>query len=193
MKPYLVLIAGILFGAIIGWFAFPAILYHSSDQPLHFSHNTHTGESGGMACTDCHTTNETGRFQGIPSVIKCAECHASPIGESVSEKQLVEHYITPNVEIPWLVYSRQPDNAYFPHAAHVTLGKMKCEDCHGPHGSSDTLRIHYTNRISGYSRDVWGANISGFSSNRWEGMKMDKCVRCHGDNNRRDGCVSCHK
>jgi hypothetical protein len=193
MKSQLPLIAGILFGALIGWFAFPAVLYRSTEQPQHFSHLTHTGEKGGMACTDCHVTSEAGRFQGIPAVAKCAECHASPIGETESEKQLVEQFITPNKEIPWLVYARQPDNAFFPHAAHVTLGEMKCEDCHGPHGTSDLLRPHETNRVSGYSRDIWGPNISGFASNSWEGMKMDKCAGCHGDNNRRDGCVACHK
>lgn len=193
MKPHFALIAGILFGALIGWFAFPVLLYRTAEQPMQFSHLTHTGEKGGMACTDCHITNETGRFQGIPAVAKCAECHASALGETENEKQLVEQYITPNKEIPWLVYSRQPDNAFFPHSAHVTLGEMKCEDCHGPHGTTDSLRVHQTNRISGYSRDIWGANISGISSNKWEGMKMDKCVRCHGDNQRRDGCVACHK
>ena len=160
---------------------------------MQFSHLTHTGEKAGMACSDCHSTNESGRFQGIPAIAKCAECHSSPLGESKSEKQLVEEFITPNKEIPWLVYSRQPDNAFFSHAPHTTLAEMKCEDCHGPHGSSETLRAHQTNRISGYSRDIWGANISGFSSNNWEGMKMDKCVRCHADNGRRDGCVACHK
>ncbi|MBI2429820.1 MAG: cytochrome C [Ignavibacteriales bacterium] len=124
---------------------------------------------------------------------QCAECHAAPLGESESEKLLVETYITPNKEIPWLVYSRQPDNAFFSHAPHVTLGEMKCENCHGGHGTSEALRTYQENRISGYSRDIWGASISGISSNTWEGMKMDRCVRCHGDNGRRDGCVACHK
>ncbi len=193
MKSKIIFIIGILFGLFIGWYAFPFALYKNNDQPLQFSHLSHTGEKGGMACGDCHTTNENGRFQGIPAIAKCAECHASPLGESAVEKQLVEDYIIPNKEIIWHVYSRQPDNAFFSHSPHVTLGEMKCEDCHGPHGTSESLRIQQTNRISGYSRDIWGANISGFASNKWEGMKMDKCVRCHGDNGRRDGCVSCHK
>ena len=92
-----------------------------------------------------------------------------------------------------MVYSRQPDNAFFSHSPHVVLGEMKCEDCHGTHGTSEVLKNYQENRISGYSRDIWGANISGFASNKWEGMKMDKCVQCHGENGRRDGCVACHK
>lgn len=193
MKAKIIFSAGLAFGLLTGWYFFPMALYSSNEQPLHFSHATHTGESAGMACEDCHSTQENGRFQGIPAVAKCAECHSSPLGESESEKILVEEYIIPNKEIPWLVYSRQPDNAFFAHAPHTTLGEMKCESCHGPHGSSDVLRPHQVNRISGYSRDIWGANISGFSSSSWVGMKMDKCVRCHEDNGRRDGCIACHK
>lgn len=193
MKSKIIVPSGILFGLIIGWYVFPFALYQQNEQPMQFSHLTHTGEKGGMACTDCHATAENGRFEGIPAVAKCAECHAAPLGESESEKILVDEYITPNKEIPWLIYSRQPDNAYFSHAPHVTLGEMKCEECHGEHGSSEILRTYQENRISGYSRDIWGAGISGIPSNSWEGMKMDRCVRCHGANGRRDGCVACHK
>lgn len=193
MKSKIVFIAGIAFGLFLGWYAFPAALYTSHEQPLHFSHLTHTGEKAGMACEDCHATLDNGRFQGIPAIAKCAECHESPLGESESEKQLVEEYISQQKEIPWLVYSRQPDNAYFSHAPHTVRGELACESCHGPHGTSEVLRPHQVNRISGYSRDIWGASISGFSTEPWVGMKMDKCVRCHGDNGRRDGCITCHK
>ncbi len=193
MKSKILFIAGIAFGLFLGWYAFPIALYSADEQPLHFSHLTHTGEKAGMACEDCHSTLESGRFQGIPAVAKCAECHEAPLGETESEKKLVDEYISVKKEIPWRVYARQPDNAYFSHAPHVVLGKITCESCHGPHGSSDVLRPHYANRISGYSRDVWGANISGISTESWVGMKMDKCVRCHGDNGRRDGCITCHK
>ena len=193
MKSKIIFITGILFGLIIGWYVFPFALYQRNEQPIQFSHLSHTGEKGGMACEDCHSTNENGRFQGIPAVAKCSECHSVPLGTTENEKRLVEEFITPNKEIPWLVYSRQPDNAFFSHSPHVKLGEMKCEDCHGPHGSSEFLKTHQTNRISGYSRDIWGANISGISSVKWEGMKMDKCVRCQEKNGRRDGCVACHK
>ena len=193
MKSKLPFLLGLLFALLVGWIFFPLGLYKNHQQPLQFNHKVHTGESNGMACTDCHTTADDGRFQGIPAIAKCAECHATPLGETEAEKILIEEYITPNKEIPWLVYSRQPDNAYFSHASHVTLGEMKCEDCHGPHGSSEFLKTYQENRISGYSRDIWGANISGFASEPWRGMKMDKCVNCHEDRNRRDGCVACHK
>ena len=133
------LLGGFVLALVIGWFLFPLALYKSEAQPLQFSHNTHAGEKAGMSCTDCHALGEDGRFQGIPAVAKCGECHTAQLGESESEKVLVEEYVAGNKEVPWLVYSRQPDNAYFPHAAHLKLGEMKCEDCHGPHGQSENL------------------------------------------------------
>ncbi len=178
---------------VIGWFIFPMVLYKSEPQPIQFSHKVHTGEQAGMACEDCHVISDDGRFLGIPAVAKCAECHSSPIGESANEKSLVENYIIPNKEIPWHIYSRQPDNAYFSHASHVRLAHLKCEECHGPIGESARLKVYQVNRISGYSRDIWGENISGIPSHPWEGMKMDRCVHCHEKNGRRDGCIECHK
>ena len=193
MKSKHYFLLGFLFALLAGWILFPLGLYETRQQPIQFSHKTHTGETGGMVCEDCHTTADDGRFQGIPTIAKCAECHSSPLGETDTEKLLVEVYITPNKEIPWLVYSRQPDNAYFSHAPHVKLGELKCDECHGQHGSSESLKAYQVNRISGYSRDIWGANISGISFQQWEGMKMSKCVDCHEKSERRDGCVACHK
>jgi menaquinone reductase, multiheme cytochrome c subunit len=177
----------------IGWVVFPQLLYKKESQPLEFSHAVHTGDKAGMSCEDCHGFSADGRFKGIPSVSKCSECHAAPLTESENEKRLVEAYITPNREIPWRVYSRQPDNAYFPHAIHVKSAGLQCIECHGPHGTSGSLQPYQVNRISGYSRDIWGPNISGIPSESWQGMKMDRCVRCHDNRGRRDGCIECHK
>jgi menaquinone reductase, multiheme cytochrome c subunit len=186
-------IGGVGIGLTLGWFVFPALLYTSASQPLHFSHKTHTGEQVGMTCDMCHEFAEDGTFKGVPTIAKCAECHSSPIGTSEAEKRLVEEFVTPEKEIPWKIYSRQPDNAFFPHSAHVTVGQIQCAECHGPHGESDSLRPYQENRITGYSRDIWGRNIAGVHSHAWEGMKMDRCVSCHEERNRVDGCIICHK
>jgi hypothetical protein len=192
-KGIILFTGGFALALILGWFVFPMALYRDEPQPMQFSHKTHAGEKGGMSCTDCHSFATNGRFQGIPTIAKCAECHSAPLGESAMEKVLVEEYVTPNREIPWLEYSRQPDNVYFSHVVHVKMADLKCGDCHGPHGQSDELRVVQVNRISGYSRDIWGPNISGFPSESWQGMKMDRCVRCHEQHERRDGCIDCHK
>ena len=187
------LLAGVLAALAIGWFVFPLALYRTEPQPIGFNHAVHTGEQNSMTCDMCHEFAEDGRFKGIPVVAKCAECHSTAIGTTDVEKRLVEEYITPGKEIPWKVYSRQPDNAFFPHAVHVKRTEIQCGECHGPHGSSDHLPDYQVNRISGYSRDIWGRNISGVPSQPWEGMKMDRCVKCHADRGRNDSCLDCHK
>jgi hypothetical protein len=90
---------------------------------------------------------------------------------------------------------------FFSHAAHVIKGEMDCVTCHGHIGESDSLRPYQENRISGYSRDIWGHDISGlFRRNPWDSMKMNDCANCHRQENvnqasvqtRRGGCFVCH-
>ena len=177
----------------IGWIVFPALLYKSEPQPINFSHKIHAGDQVGLACQDCHSMSSDGRYLGLPRIAKCAECHSAQIGQNENEKRLVEEFVTPNKEIPWLVYSRQPDNAYFSHASHVVYGKMKCETCHDSIGTSDSLRSLHTDRISGYSRTLAGSSVLEYPFHSIEGMKMDRCIDCHAQRGRRDGCIECHK
>jgi hypothetical protein len=177
----------------IGWYAFPALLYRTVEQPIQFSHKVHTGESVGMTCEDCHSFREDGTFSGIPPLEKCAGCHATTVTTSPDENLLVGEYVAKNVPIPWKVYARQPQNAYFAHIQHVKLAAIPCERCHGPHGASDRLPPFQENRISGYSRAIWGPNVSGWKSHEWEGMKMDDCSDCHAERGVREHCLDCHK
>jgi len=163
----------------LGWVAFPRLLYARAEQPLRFSHATHASDKTGFACADCHPIGKDGRFAGIPKIDNCAGCHAEPQGATDAEKRLVEEYVKPGREIPWLVYSRQPENVRFPHAVHVQRAKIACERCHGPHGASEALPTHETNRITGYSRDL---------------RKMSDCESCHAENDHaRTACLACHK
>jgi hypothetical protein len=185
---------GIALALGFGWAAFPRLLYVRAAQPLAFSHKTHTAEAVGLSCEDCHSLRADGSFTGIPRIGKCAECHGSPMGESAEERQLVEQYVTPGKEIPWAVYARQPDNVHFPHAQHVKRAGMKCEECHGDHGSTSTLRPHETNRVSGYSRDIWGASMLRVGRKPGQGMKMSDCEGCHAERRSHGtACLDCHK
>jgi hypothetical protein len=188
----LVFLAGFSASLAAGWYAFPLALYERSTQPLSFSHKTHTGEKVGMKCEDCHGFREDGSFEGLPAVDKCAACHAEPLTQDPSEKALVEQYIKPNRQVPWLVYARQPDNVYFSHASHVRLAKLACERCHGGHGETATLRAFERNRVSGYSRDIWGQSLIRVNNPR-PGMKMDDCIDCHQQQRQKNGCLDCHK
>jgi hypothetical protein len=178
-----------------GWAGFPRILYRTEAQPLQFSHRVHTGEKVGMACDDCHSLTEAGYFTGVPKLEKCSGCHAEPVTQSQDEKLLVEKYVKPEREIPWLVYARQPQNVRFSHAIHMNKAKLECERCHGQHGKTDKLRTYQENRISGYSRDIWGYSISriSFEPPEHPPMKMDDCMRCHEDKNVVTACRACHK
>ncbi len=186
-------IAGMAVMLALGWYAFPRVLYQKIQQPVQFSHRVHTGEKAGLSCDTCHTFSEEGRFAGIPGIEQCSGCHSEAQGTSAEEKLVVEEYVKPKREIPWLVYARQPENVYFSHAPHLQLAQLKCERCHGPHGTSDSLRPLEKNRISGYSRDIWGRSISRVRNQPWEGMKMDDCARCHKEQGISTGCLDCHK
>lgn len=177
-----------------GWMAYPRVMYARAEQPIQFSHKVHTGEAVGMSCQDCHVLDEHGKFSGVPRLENCAGCHTEPQGKTAEEKRFVEEYVAKDREVAWHVYARQPENAYFPHAPHVTLAKIACERCHGPHGSSDTLRPFEQNRLSSYARDVEGYALVSWKPEPWrQGMKMDDCSGCHHERGVGQSCLTCHK
>jgi hypothetical protein len=177
-----------------GWIGLPVVLYSRTAQPLQFNHRVHTDKAkGNMACADCHALRADGSFAGIPRIVSCAACHAEPIGSSAAEKRLVAEYVKPGHEVPWLVYSRQPVNARFSHAIHVTRAKLACKTCHGDHGRSEGLRDYEQNRISGYSRDIWGRNLARVGLSPGDGMKMSDCESCHRERGVVAGCLGCHR
>jgi menaquinone reductase, multiheme cytochrome c subunit len=186
-------LAGLCFSLIIGWYVFPFALYEKIEQPIQFSHKVHTAETSGLTCTDCHEIKADGRFSGIPTLEKCATCHSSAIGTSAREQVLVDEYVAKNREIPWLIYAKQPQNVYFSHTSHVKLAALECKECHGSHALSDSLRPFYRNRISGYSRDIWGSSISRINRTVGEGAKMDDCSDCHERRHVANTCLKCHK
>ena len=193
-------IIGVAASLVLGWGIFPKLLYSQKHQPINFNHVLHVEEVDD-GCESCHYFREDGTFSGIPDLESCMECHEDVIGASEEEEKFVAEYVVPEREVPWLVYSRQPDCVYFSHAPHVIAGKMECAECHGHIGESDHSRVYEENRISGYSRDIWGKNISGLGNEPWERMKMDDCAKCHGIESvnqgsvqtQKGGCFVCHK
>lgn len=175
-----------------GWLLFPALLYTSTPQPAQFSHQAH-GEAAGLTCDTCHGFTAEGRFAGIPTTESCAGCHSGLLGETESEKHFFANFVEPGREVNWLIYSRQPDNVRFSHARHVQVGKMECAECHGPHGESESLKAFERNRISGYSRDIWGPRMLRVGLKPGQGMKMDDCMACHRDRQVEAGCLGCHR
>jgi menaquinone reductase, multiheme cytochrome c subunit len=200
-------ILGFIGSLILGWAIFPMVLYSSQPQPMDFNHALHLnpdkvdgidGDTEAEKCLYCHAFRDDGTFAGIPGLAKCMECHddpATPLGKTPEEKAFLKAYVAHEVEIPWLSYSRQPDCVFFSHMAHVKMGKLECRVCHGDHGKSETLPVYKQNRLTGYSIDIWGRNISGWKCNTWDRMKMDDCAECHSDKGHEENnaCFVCHK
>jgi len=186
-------IAGLAVSLIFGWIIFPELLYSQKKQPIDYNHAVHLGLVDD-SCNSCHYFREDGSFSGIPKLENCAACHEEAQGESKAELELVEKYVKPGREIPWLVYSKQPDCVFFSHASHVKRDGLECITCHGNIGNTTKTRIYEENRITGVSRDIWGSNIAGIKTNSWDRMKMDDCADCHEKMvGKKDACFVCHK
>jgi len=169
----IIFFAGLILALVSGWVVFPNILYSQKTQPLNFSHAAHQDST----CEDCHYLRKDGSYTGVPRLEKCIECHESPMGDTKDELKLVETYVQNNREIPWLVYSWQPDNVYFSHAPH-NAKNIKCAVCHRDVAQETTLPVFRENRLTGYSGST---------------MKMEVCEKCHAREGTTNSCELCHK
>jgi len=176
-----------------GTLLFPKLLYSKKEQPFNFDHVLHAGETGD--CETCHFFREDGSFSGMPKLETCLDCHTEDaLGETEDEAIFVEKYVAEEKEVPWYVHSRQPDNVFFSHAAHIQAAGMECVTCHGHVEEATSSRVYEENRITGYSRDIWGKNIWGIKKDPWDRMKMDDCAACHKKETGHQGyCFQCHK
>ena len=185
---------------IVGWVVFPQLLYSQKQQPVQFNHALHNEEVDD-GCESCHFFREDGTYSGVPKLAQCIDCHEEVLGESPEEKKFVEEYVAKDREVPWLIYSRQPDCVFFSHVAHVKVAQMDCATCHGDIGQSESLKPYQENRISTYSIDIWGKSMAGLTRDPAKRMKMDVCADCHRRENvnqgsvqtHRGGCFVCHK
>ncbi len=184
-------ILGLVSSLLTGWVAFPKLLYSQKSQPFDFNHAIHLDMVDG--CESCHFFREDGTYAGVPKLAQCIDCHEEVQGGTEDEAIFVEEYVANYREVPWLIYSEQPDCVFFSHAAHVKSGGMDCVTCHGNIGTSTSLKPYEENRITGYSRDIWGKNIAGIKKNTWDRMKMDDCAACHRENGVKQNSVQTHK
>ena len=193
-------VIGFALSLVVGWGIFPKLLYSKKKQPVDFNHAMHL-ELVDEGCQSCHFFRADGSFSGAPTLAQCIGCHDEMQGDTANEMNFYENYVQKDREVPWLIYAKQPQCVFFSHVAHVKMGNMDCVTCHGFIGESTQLPIYEQNRISLYSRNIWGKNIGGFKENTWDRMKMDDCSECHVREGVRQasvqtakgGCFVCHK
>lgn len=157
----------------VGWYVFPSVLYSQKAQPVNFSHVAHQSED----CESCHALRPDGTYGGIPKLDRCKECHESAQGTSEDEAKFISDYVEKNVEVPWKIYTWQPDNVYFSHAPHKGQG-LECTRCHRDVTNEEKNPPFKENRITGYSIST---------------MKMVECEKCHAEKGASNNCEICHK
>lgn len=147
---------------------------YKPEQPILFNHTLHAGkvEAGNLAinCQYCHSSAEKSKHAGIPSTNICMNCHQA-VGEGRTPEGTAEiakiyravgwdpeklAYTGEEEPIRWVKVHNLPDHAYFNHAQHVAVGKIECQECHGPIDEK---------------MDV---------AEQWAPLTMGWCIDCHG-------------
>ena len=187
-------VIGFGFSLYGGWVGFPKLLYKEVPHPIDFNHALHM-DLVWDGCNSCHFFRDDGSFQGAPTLDECRDCHMFVQGDDPNEEKFVEEYVLQDKEVPWNIYSKQPHNTYFSHAPHVLGAGMDCATCHGDIGTSESLRPYQENRLTGYSRDIWGWEMSRLGEPKYAPRKkMMDCVNCHVQEiDSKGSCFQCHK
>jgi len=111
---------------------------YAPQQPINFSHKIHAGENK-IQCLYCHYAAEKGRHAGIPPVELCMNCH-NKVKMDAPEIQKLKTSLKTGKTIEWKKVHHFPDFAYFNHSQHVLVGKVSCQECHGPVETMTRLR-----------------------------------------------------
>ncbi len=115
--------------------------YYQPEQPIWFSHKVHSGQNQ-IDCQYCHFTADKSMHAGIPPVQVCLNCHNQVRkGKITGTVEIDKIHAAWNDKKPieWVKVHNLPDHAYFNHAQHVNVGKVECNDCHGPVEKMDEI------------------------------------------------------
>ncbi len=155
----------------IGVYGGESVENYRPEQPIAFNHTLHAGQENlAINCQYCHSSAEKSKHAGIPSANVCMNCHkAVSTGTTTGTTEIAKIYkavgwdpegqvYTGKVEpIRWVKVHNLPDHAYFSHAQHVAVGKIECQDCHGPIDTEMTV------------------------AEQWAPLTMGWCIQCHND------------
>lgn len=115
--------------------------YYSPDQPVKFSHKIHARQNR-INCKYCHFTAEMSKHAGFPPVQLCMNCHSQvKAGKLTGTEEINKIYqaLETGKSIQWIRVHNLPDHSYFNHAQHVKVGKVACNECHGPVEKMDRI------------------------------------------------------
>ena len=163
MKSFLI---GVAIGVLLLFLFINFGLGSRTGQPISFNHKKHMEQ--GLECESCHRYFKTQTFSGMPTVSVCMDCHKEPVTKNPEEEK-IRQFSQKKEEIHWKRIYEQPDHVYFSHRRHVVLGKMNCETCHGPIGTSERP-----------------------PSGPWIKMTMKWCMDCHAKVKASNDCQACH-
>jgi len=134
---------------------------YKPEQPIKFSHKVHAGDNK-IDCNYCHSSARHSKTSGIPSLNVCMNCHKAvdgsngktfmyngeeyPMPEEI--QKIYDHLdYDPNTQaygdnptpVKWIKVHNLPDHVFYSHSQHVTVGKQKCQTCHGPVEEMDVV------------------------------------------------------
>ena len=151
----------------IAYFGFTALIGvgvnegYQPVQPIAFSHKIHAGDNK-IDCQYCHSSAKHSKTSGIPSVNVCMNCHKSisEVAEETATPTYSKAFFDAEIQkvykaagwdseklaytgktqpIKWVQIHDLPDFVYFNHSQHVTVGGLKCQQCHGPVETMDEV------------------------------------------------------
>ncbi len=138
------------------------------EQPIDFSHKTHT-QKVGLNCETCHKYVKKSFHAGLPKIEEtCMMCHTQAQTDSPEEEKIRE--LAKRDDPPdFKKLFRFPNHVFYSHRRHVVLGGLECSTCHG--------------------------NIAKTRSPPDEPLKkitMDFCIECHKREDVTTDCIACH-
>ena len=158
---------------VIGVYGGDEVPHYKPEQPILFNHTLHAGKSdkGNLEinCQYCHSSAEKSKHAGIPSSNVCMNCHqAVSTGRTEGGTAEIQKiyaaigwdpealaYTGKEEPVKWVKVHNLPDHVFFSHAQHVAVGKLECQECHGPIDEK---------------MDV---------AEQWAPLTMGWCVQCH--------------
>lgn len=170
-------------------------------QPIKFSHAVHAGTNQ-TDCQYCHNLAERSKNSGIPEVGVCMNCHTVVTEGTNSGKfeinKILEAYRN-KTPIEWIRIHNLPDYVFFSHAQHVAVGKLECQECHGPVETMDVVK-QYPDLSMGWCLDCHRTRAVQFESNEYyalfekyhEQIKLGEIDSVLVDDIGGSNCMKCH-